>query len=166
MRKQVGTAAATLTYLHSDHLGSTTLATDSTGAMSSAQSYYAYGRTRGTLGSALPTDHRYTGQKYDSASGLHYYGARYYDFHVGTFISPDTIVPDPTNVFDYNRFMYVRGRVMNYNDPTGYDPCNIDRDAYCYEYQETIANHPGYHHAVTMAQQLELIASPSFLFPN
>ena len=34
-------------------------------------------------------------------------------------MSPDTIVPDATNVFDYNRFMYVRGRVLNMNDPTG-----------------------------------------------
>jgi len=51
---------------------------------------------------------------------LQYYNARYYDPAIGVFISPDTVVPDGTNVFDYNRYMYVRGRVFNANDPTGH----------------------------------------------
>jgi hypothetical protein len=38
-----------------------------------------------------------------------YYGARYYDPAIGTFISPrpegSRLVPDPTNVWDYNRFI-------------------------------------------------------------
>ena len=36
-----------------------------------------------------------------------------YDPQIGLFVSPDTIVPDAGRVFDYNRFMYVRGRVLN-----------------------------------------------------
>jgi RHS repeat-associated protein len=63
--------------------------------------------------------HRYTGQKLDLNTGLMYYGARYYDRHIGTFISPDTLVPDPTNVWDYNRFAYARLNPLKYNDPTG-----------------------------------------------
>jgi RHS repeat-associated protein len=66
----------------------------------------------------LQTDHRFTGQKYD-ATGLYYFNARYYDPVIGTFISPDTLVPDPTNIWDYNRFLYARGNPMKYNDPTG-----------------------------------------------
>ena len=49
-----------------------------------------------------------------------YDGARYYDRQIGAFISPDTLVPDPTNVYDYNRYMYVRGNPLRYSDPTGY----------------------------------------------
>jgi hypothetical protein len=49
-----------------------------------------------------------------------YYGARYYDRTVGMFISPDTIVPDPTNVYDYNRYMYAGGNPLKFNDPTGH----------------------------------------------
>jgi hypothetical protein len=49
-----------------------------------------------------------------------YYGARYYDRTVGLFVSPDTLVPDPTNVWDYNRYMYVRGNPLKYTDPTGH----------------------------------------------
>ena len=49
-----------------------------------------------------------------------YYRARYYDPSLGQFISPDTIVPDASNVLDYNRYLYVRGNAINLNDPTGH----------------------------------------------
>ena len=49
-----------------------------------------------------------------------YYRARYYDPSLGQFISPDTIVPDPSNVLDYNRYLYVRGNAINLNDPSGH----------------------------------------------
>ena len=71
-------------------------------------------------GGALPTEHRFTGQKLDVATGLMYYNARYYDRAIGHFISPDTLVPDPTSVWDYNRFLYVRGNPLKYSDPTGH----------------------------------------------
>jgi RHS repeat-associated protein len=81
---------STLTYLHPDHLGSTVLSTTSSGAADVAQGYHGYGKYR--LGSVLPTDHRFTGQKLD-ATGLMYYGARYYDRHIGTFVSPRQRAP-------------------------------------------------------------------------
>jgi RHS repeat-associated protein len=112
-----------LTYLHSDHLGSTVLSTLSSNAFEVGQGYYGYGQYRS--GGSLPTDHRYTGQKLDTASGLMYYGARYYDRTVGLFVSPDTLVPDPTNVWDYNRFMYVRGNPLAYVDFSGHTPYPI-----------------------------------------
>ena len=113
----------TFTYLHSDHLSSTVLETDTSGNIVNDQGYYAYGRQR--RGSTLATDHTFTGQKRDG-TGLLYYNARYYDPAIGTFISPDTIVPDVTNLFDYNRYMYVRGRVLNANDPTGHNMAMFD----------------------------------------
>ena len=50
-----------------------------------------------------------------------YYNARYYDPALGTFVSPDTLVPDPGMVIDYNRFLYVRGNPLGYTDPSGHD---------------------------------------------
>lgn len=44
----------------------------------------------------LGTDKLFTGQRLDG-TGLYYYGARYYDPAIERFISPDIIVPDPTN---------------------------------------------------------------------
>jgi RHS repeat-associated protein len=86
-------------------------------------SYSGYGKYR--LGGALPTDHRYTGQKLDVATGLMYYNARYYDRAIGAFISPDTLVPDPTNVWDYNRFGYARLNPIKYNDASGHTPWDV-----------------------------------------
>ena len=51
---------------------------------------------------------------------LQYYNARYYDPDLGQFLSPDTLVPDPGNLFDYNRYLYTRGNPMRYTDPTGH----------------------------------------------
>ena len=62
----------------------------------------------------LQTDFTFTGQKSD-ASGLMFYNARYYDPLLGTFISPDTIVPDAKMVIDHNRFLYARGNPLNLN---------------------------------------------------
>jgi len=80
-------------------------------------------------------------------TGLMYYGARYYDPQIGTFVSPDTLVPDPTHVFDYNRYMYARGNPLKYNDPTGHcattPPDAHDHAAHsewaeCWQYANTI----------------------------
>ena len=49
-----------------------------------------------------------------------YYNARYYDPALGTFISPDSMVPGPGQVINYNRFLYARGNPLKYTDPTGH----------------------------------------------
>ena len=99
--------------LHTDHLGSTVLTTNQGNAVVSNERYFAYGRTR--YGGIGVTDHRFTGQKRDG-TGLQYYNARYYDPELGQFLSPDTLVPDPSNLFDYNRYLYTRGNPMRYTD--------------------------------------------------
>jgi hypothetical protein len=51
--------------------------------------------------------------------------ARYYLPSAGRFISADTIVPDPTNPQQFNRYTYVLNNPLRYTDPTGhycYDP--------------------------------------------
>jgi len=86
-----------VTYLHSDHLGRTSVASTQGGAMLSRQTYYAFGVPRTSEGSTLPTDYGFTGQKLDASDGLMYYGARYYDAALGRFVSADTIVPSAGN---------------------------------------------------------------------
>ena len=49
-----------------------------------------------------------------------FYEARYYDPTLGTFISPDTLVPDAGLVVDYNRFAYVRNNPLKYSDSSGH----------------------------------------------
>jgi RHS repeat-associated protein len=61
--------------------------------------------------------------------GLYYYGARWYDPGIMRFTSPDTLIPDPYNPLDWNRYAYARCNPIRYNDPTGRRPddgCNTE----------------------------------------
>jgi len=113
-----------LHYLHGDHLGSTSLATDASGAKVSRVLYYPYGETRYSEG-ALPTDYQYTGQRHETGFGLYDYNARYYDPLLGRFISADTVVPEPSEPQDLNRYAYVRNNPLRFVDPSGHiqDDC-------------------------------------------
>ena len=109
---------STLGYLHSDHLGSSSVSTDTAGAEVGDQTYLPYGDEQSSSGT-LGTERRFTGQRFDGGSGLYFYNARYYDAQIGRFISADTIIPNPTNPQDFNRYTYVRNNPLRYTDPTG-----------------------------------------------
>ena len=49
-----------------------------------------------------------------------YYRASYYQPSLGRFTQPDSIIPEPGNTQDWNRYMYVRGNPVRYDDPTGH----------------------------------------------
>ena len=51
-----------------------------------------------------------------------YYNARYYDPALGTFVAPDSLIPNPGMVTHYNRFLYARGNPLKYADPSGHIP--------------------------------------------
>ncbi len=106
-----------LSYIHQDHLTSTSVTSDSSGAQTSTIKYFPFGATRSTSGT-IPTDKKFTGQRLDS-TGLYYYGARYYDANIGRFISADSIVPDFTNPQCLNRYSYCLNNPLRYTDPTG-----------------------------------------------
>ncbi len=106
-------------YPLSDQLTSTTVVVDYTGAVA-AQLFAPYGQSR-WAGGTMPTSYAFTGQRADSATGLDYYGARYYDPVAGTFTSADTVRPDkgfsPTGL---NRYAYVSSNPETLTDPTGH----------------------------------------------
>ena len=108
-----------LYHLHTDHLGSATLTTDTGGNRVGELRYIPYGVTRYQWGST-PTDRLYTGQRWDSGIGLYDYRARYYHSVLGRFIRADPLVPEPGNPQDLNRFAYVRSNPLGYIDPTGH----------------------------------------------
>jgi len=81
--------------------------------------YYPWG---GVRSGEVPTDRRFTGQRWDGAVGLYDYKARWYDPYIGRFISPDTIVPDPGNPQDLNRYTYASNNPLIYTDPSGHCP--------------------------------------------
>ena len=92
---------------------------DGSGALLAAQRYYPYGEVRWSEGT-LPTDFTFTGQRWDSGLGLLDYRARFYDPVLGRFVSADTLVPNPGNPQDLNRYSYVRNSPLRYADPNGH----------------------------------------------
>ena len=86
-------------YLLRDHLGSSSVVVDSSGAVVSNEYYFPYGGNRGGAAHSELTTKRFTGQYHEAGlpggEGLSYYNARWYDAQLGRFISADTIVPNP-----------------------------------------------------------------------
>ena len=61
----------------------------------------------------------YTDQELDPEIGLYNYNARLYDPWTGTFISPDSLVPDFSNPQCLNRYAYCVNNPLMYVDPSG-----------------------------------------------
>jgi RHS repeat-associated protein len=117
---------STLYYLRSDHLGSTSVIMDATGTKIGEMRYKPYGEIRYTDGIS-PTNRQFTGQYADGNLNLVQMGARWYSPAVGRWLSPDTVVPDPTSPQSLNRFAYVRNSPLNRIDPTGHCDASADQ---------------------------------------
>ncbi|MDY7078091.1 MAG: RHS repeat-associated core domain-containing protein [Chloroflexota bacterium] len=127
-------------WLHGDQLGSVARVTDEDGEQVLARGYDAWGDEAWATG-VLTLPLGYTGQQYDVDTGLLYLHARWYYPRLARFVSPDTIVPEPGNPQDLNRYAYVRNNPLRYVDPTGhwygpdpYDLAGIEtlEEAYAY----------------------------------
>jgi len=120
----------TLYWIFSDHLGSSSVILEEDGDVISRTTYTAFGEERDIWGVSSPTDYTYTGQRsYTDDFGLMFYNARWYDPYLNQFIQPDTLIPNPGNSADWNRYAYVLYNPMRYIDPTGHAPCF--EDGYC-----------------------------------
>ncbi|MBX9604460.1 MAG: hypothetical protein K2X35_25900 [Bryobacteraceae bacterium] len=111
-------------YLTVDHLGSTRMVTDQSGAVMKRMDYLPFGEEYPAVGypiSAERTGVKFTGKERDAETGLDYFGARYMSAAQGRFASPDEFTKD-SNVADpqsWNKFAYARNNPLRYVDPTG-----------------------------------------------
>ncbi len=110
----------TFNYLADDVLGTDAVAFDSTGAPIASRLYTPYGAVRYANG-AMPDSFGFTGQREDAATGLDYYGFRYYDPSAGQFISPDsTLSQNGADLWGLSRYAYVEGNPATKKDPDGH----------------------------------------------
>jgi RHS repeat-associated protein len=108
-------------YVHTDHLGSTSVLSDESGQPAGDRvAYLPYGGVRLGSASALPTDYTFTGQRNEAGLGLMHYGARFYSPRLGRFVSADSIVPEPGEPQTLNRYAYVQNNPVQYTDPSGH----------------------------------------------
>ncbi|KAB8144384.1 RHS repeat-associated core domain-containing protein [Chloroflexia bacterium SDU3-3] len=103
--------------------------TNEQGLKASGQEFDPWGNVR--AGAVPETTLDYTGQRRDS-TGLLYYNARYYDPVSGHFISADTVVPDPTNPQQFNRYSYALNNPVHNTDPDGHCTETGKGDDYCH----------------------------------
>nr|WP_232918122.1 RHS repeat-associated core domain-containing protein [Pseudomonas syringae] len=113
-------------YSLGDHLGSSTLELDQQGGLISQESYYPFGGTawwaaRSAVEAKYKTV-RYSGKERD-ASGLYYYGFRYYAPWLQRWINPDPA----GDVDGLNLFCFSRNTPTLLVDRTGFSPFDFNK---------------------------------------
>ncbi|GAB0155672.1 hypothetical protein CHRYSEOSP005_09340 [Chryseobacterium sp. Alg-005] len=126
-------------YLHRDNLGSILAITKSDGAVVEKRFFDAWGNLKAltdasgqliTNAQELATreyfiDRGYTGHEHLWRVGLINMNARMYDPVMRKFLSPDTLVPDPSNTQSYDRFGYAYNNPLLFIDADGNEPITI-----------------------------------------
>jgi RHS repeat-associated protein len=131
---------ADIKYYITDHLHSTGVFADRSGAVLDDNDFYPWGGVISGVGTSTSNNTvKFTGQyrDTDTAANLDYFGARYYSNTIGRFMSPDwaaapVSVPyaefgDPQSL---NRYSYTRNNPTTRIDPDGHfdDPFGIFSD--------------------------------------
>src|SRR5262249_23563800 len=82
-------------FLHGDLVGSVASLSGESGTRTQQVAYLPFGEPlfdhRGTGTDPLPQSYEFNGMELDQETGLQYFGARYYDGHIGRWISPDPL---------------------------------------------------------------------------
>ncbi len=114
-------------YFNGDHLGSASVLTSASGAVTERDSYDAWGRRRNPNGTdnascsiTSATTRGFTGQEMMDAVCEINLNARIYDPTIGRMFTADPMVPNPLNGQSYNRYSYVNNRPLSLTDPSGY----------------------------------------------
>jgi RHS repeat-associated protein len=121
--------ANTVHYYLSDHLDSTSLVANSSGAIEEESDYYPFGTEVIVAGGA--NRYKFTGKERDSESTLDYFSARYHDFSIGRFMTPDPIMIMKQKFTDpqqWNMYAYTRNNPLRFTDPTGKYTCHGSKD--------------------------------------
>ncbi len=87
--------------------------------------YDAYGNAVGFNPRAVATTLLYNGQQTDSATGLQYLRARYYNAGTGTFTTLDSYPGNRSNPLSSNKYLYTQADPSNGSDPSGHDLLSV-----------------------------------------
>ncbi|MGH1375980.1 MAG: RHS repeat-associated core domain-containing protein [Alphaproteobacteria bacterium] len=109
----VAPTGESVSYLHTDHLGTPRIASNTSGSSVWSWDSDAFGN--GTPTGSKTVNLRFAGQYWDNESGLHYNWNRYYDPKTGRYVSSDPIGLDG----GLNTFAYVGANPVIHTDPEG-----------------------------------------------
>ncbi len=116
----VAIPSTAIQYYFTDHLGSTRAMTQANGTVCFLSEYYPYGQELNTS-SSCSTNYKFTGYERDTETGIDYAFARYYNPHVGRFMSGDPLGGDISDPQTLNRYTYTRNNPINLIDMSGLD---------------------------------------------
>ncbi|CAM9982556.1 unnamed protein product, partial [Chrysoparadoxa australica] len=126
VNRDVAGGPLSTSYIHHDHLGSSASATNSVGNLLWRESYTPFGETlNNPAGNADDTG--FTGHIRDTATGLTYAQARYYDPAIGRFLSNDPVGFAEGGWRHFNRYVYAENNPVNKIDLTGEDAFVVSR---------------------------------------
>jgi len=109
----------TVIYIHTDISGNPLAATDENGNLVWKESYQPFGaRTQYNPASAAQAQW-FHGKEQDAATGLQYFGARWYDPEIGRFLGIDPVGFQDGNLHSFNRYAYGNNNPIRYVDPDG-----------------------------------------------
>jgi RHS repeat-associated protein len=105
------------------------MATDGYGNVLRREDYSAFGERRKNETSANSGANAdsiwYIGKPQDSATGLVYFGARWYDPQVSRFVGFEPAGVDEGNPHSFNRYAYGNNNSYKYLDPDGRQPACV-----------------------------------------
>ena len=103
-------------YYHPDHLGSTTLITNSSSAVVEETFYDPYGEI---LEGGSKSRYQYEGKEFSSATEDYDFHFRKYNPEMGIFTQPEQIFPNVYDPQQLNRYRFERNNPYKYVDETG-----------------------------------------------
>ncbi|WP_437606920.1 RHS repeat-associated core domain-containing protein [Sorangium sp. So ce834] len=118
-------------YYHPDHLGSTSFASNNEQTLTQRDEYFPTGELWIDASDSryeLRRAYVFTGKELDQATGLYYFGARYYDPRINVWLSPDPILDEymaggpGAGVFNPGNlglYSYALNNPVNLLDPDG-----------------------------------------------
>ena len=121
-------SSQTITYIHTDHLGSPTVTTNSVGQVLWSATRSSFGEVDSTTGQSTHGPIGYTGGWKDPATGFVYLQNRYYDPSIGRFISVDDERFNAESAKSFNRYVYANNNPYRYVDPDGRIPVDTVAD--------------------------------------
>ena len=138
-RLEIGGTGISVTYRHTDALGSPIAATDAAGSVVQTTEHEPYGRMLNRTNDNRPG---YTGHVMDQATGMVYMQQRYYDSQLGRFLSVDPITAYSNPVGAFNRYWYANNNPYRFTDPDGRQSSLPYIDAYLRHYYRNGLNNP------------------------
>jgi RHS repeat-associated protein len=129
-RQSIAGAPTTSFYGYDGH-GSVRFLLSSTGAVTDTYDYDAFGNLIASTGST-PNNFRFAGEQFDTALGIYYNRARYYDQRQGRFWTMDTYNGNDRESASLHRYLYAGSSPVDRLDPSGNDFIDVAASLQCY----------------------------------